>query len=394
MEKSVRSAIQRHLRGWAPYPHVRVSETEKGHCVQWGDAIDILNMALYAEIHTTGKPSQRDFTIVKSKGSRVWQKSDMHIMDHNESQSALRPWAFPVALERVAALSQDDCMATLTHLRAAWHKNQHARNMLNLVEIQNFSPAIALHTSLDVLVAASGSDACYEPETHIEPLVRILLGHAMDSDHGTWACTFSQVDTNFNNLVLLAWREPGGWNVSIIPNECPILFSDYHWEDTTEGLIFYDRLPANAHEDMMMGRGSRERYLRSHNVFNAIGHRKRFCTLVTSKPIVLDPDKAWTDPIGAVVRDKLPEASEYSLVDYSLMRAFEEKAFDYLSSNAKTPAGRALGACMNVVRSLSEPTKHMKDFQKRLVVWNTAIQSVSNKEEVNISSELFEGIGI
>lgn len=396
MEKSVRAAIQRHMRGWAPYPHVQVISTKQGHLVRWRSARDMLDASACVEIETVGTPARSDFSILAVRGTRTWEKTDARIMENDASLEAHSPWAFSADPARIAMLSANDCTDTLQHLRLSWAKNPLARQTLDLVDAQSFSPAVALHTSLDALAAASTPEALHEPKTQMECLARIALGHAMNSKRKAWACKFGHADEGrWSDMTLVAWQDPGGWNMTIGPRDNPILFSDYHWEDTSKGLVFYDRLPSDAPSETMRSRGSYERYARSqHSLDNLAGlHWKTLHTVLSSKIALVEPDTAWTKPVAAALKKRLDTSKSISPEYHSFMRAFEEKAFDYLSAQAATPAGQALGMRMTIGRSLDEPAKSVADFQQRLVDWGLAMGNSSKKEEMVVDGNVFEGFG-
>lgn len=398
MEKSVRAAIQRHMRGWAPYPHVRVTATEQGHLVRWGSASDILNASLCMEIDTAGTPSRRDFAILSTHGTRAWEKSDMRIMENDPDLTAYSPWGVSPSPARMAALTLDECSGALEHIRLCWAKNPKALSMLHLVDTQGFAPRIALHTALDVLAASSTPDALHNPKEVMEPLARIALGHAMQSPRKAWACKFGhpESDSRWRDMTLVAWQDPGGWNVAIAPRDNPILFSDYHWQETDKGLVFYDRLPSDAPSDTMQSRGSYERYGRSQHTLASVVdvHWDSAKAMLSSSIVAVEPDTAWTKPVKAALKKELQTSKSISPEYYSFMRSFEEKAFDYLSAKAVTPDALALGMRMTVGRSLDAPGKTIGDFQARLAAWGTAMEGAAKKEEMVVDGNLFEGLGL
>ena len=396
MEKSVRSAIQRHLRGWAPYPHVQVMETEKGHRVKWSSVQDILDPYQRVVIDTEGTPARRNFGIVGVHGARKWERSDAHMMDKDPHLLTLQPWAFAAVLGSIAALSKDEAAETLTHLKVVWNKNSDAALIFRMLDAQQLSPVIALHACLDALALASTPDALHEPMLHTAPLARILLGHAMASERKAWACKFGHPQGEWSNMALVAWKHSSGWSMSIVSQDNPRLFSDYHWQGTPGGLVFYDRLPSNAPDDTMISRGSFERYARSYHSNEAMlsTHWKQLQSLCLSKPASIEPDTVWTRPIGAAFKKSLFTSTSISLEYYSALRAFEEQAFDYLSSRAATPEGMAVSACMTIGRSLDAPPKDIADFQSRFSSWGFALTKKIENENFVVDSHVFEGLGV
>lgn len=396
MEKSVRAAIQRHQRGWSPYPHVRVTTTPVGHRVRWVSAKDMLDAAAYVEIETTGTPSRSDFSILSVLGTRTWDKTDVRIMENDPNLEALVPWSSVASPARIAALDADACVDTLANLRLSWARNASAKKMLDLVEAQSFSPAVALRTSLDVLAAASTPEALHEPKTQMECLARIALGHAMDSKRKAWACKFGHAEAGrWNDMTLVAWQDPGGWNLTIGPRDNPILFSDYHWQDTPGGLVFYDRLPSGAPEETMRSRGSYERYARSQHTLDNLAalHWEALHAVLSSKTLVVEPDSAWTKPVKAALKKGLDTSTSISPEYHSFIRSFEEKAFGYLASKAMTSEGKALGMRMTIGRSLDEPSQTVADFQHRLMAWGLAMTNGFKKEDMVVDGSVFEGLG-
>lgn len=394
MEKAVRSVIQRHLRGWAPYPHIEVVPTASGHSVHWRAAEDMLNMKLLVTINTVGLPARRDFSIKTVLGERKWTRQDMHMMDCDEHLNARQPWATAVAPGRIEALSTQECISILNHLRKSWQSNARAKSFLDLVHIQNFTPATELHTALDVLAEASTSESMYSEKTQIAPLARILIGHAMDNERKAWSCKFSHPRVKWNDMAIVAWKGYSSWNVCIVPVDDPILFSDYHWQQTHAGLVFYDKLSWTAPVDTLITRGSYERYTRSHYIepdLEAV-HWDSVYALLSSPIASIEPDTAWVQPIVAAFQKGLGTSACITNEQYAFMCAFEEKAFDCLIACATTLEGRGIAGCIAVSRSLDEPAKNVQDWQKRLLVWNNIIAGMQ-QEELKIDSNVFEGVG-
>ena len=154
LEKAVRSAIQRHLRSWAPYPNVKIVPLSDGHDVHWHAADDVLNQEKVVKVTTTGTPSHRGFSIVSIVGERKWSSSDRTMMDYDSDLQALKVWATPVSIKHLNTLSLEECSRASLHLRESFRKNPDAYALLELVDIQQFEPRTALHTALDALAIA------------------------------------------------------------------------------------------------------------------------------------------------------------------------------------------------------------------------------------------------
>lgn len=395
MEKAVRAVIQRHLRGWAPYPHIEVVTTAVGHIVNWGGAGDMLNRKRMVTIDTVGSPSKRDFSIKKLLGERKWTRQDMHMMDCDEHLHAMQPWAIAVVPRRIEALSTQECVSILAHLHNSWRGNARAKGFLELVQAQKFTPAIELHTAIDVLAAASTQESIHNEKKQIAPLARILIGYAMDNECKAWSCKLSHHCGKWNDMAIVAWRGDSSWNVCIIPVDNPILFSDYNWQQTHAGLVFHDKLSQTAPVDTLVTRGSYERYARSHYREPDLEdvHWDSVHALLSSPIVSIEPDTAWIQPIAAAFQKELATSAVITNEQYAFMRAFEEKAFDYLMVCATTLEGRGIAGCMAVSRSLDEPAKNIQDWQMRLTVWNNVIIGMQ-QNELNIDGAIFEGVGL
>lgn len=392
MEKAVRAAIQRHLRGWAPYPNVQVTETQLGHQVLWRDANDILSAQKSARIETRGMPSRRNFTILNAQGERRWTRQDVHMMEFDEHLTASLPWTAWAAQKGLEQMSSQECSTMLVHLHSAARDNAPMRFLLELVRKQNFHPRNALHTALDALALASTPETRHVELPKAAPLARILVGHAMQSEGKAWACEISHSEGKWSDMAAVAWQHGQDWNLSIVPRNNPIIFCDYRWEASAGGLLFKNARERGAPEDTAAGRGSYERYSGSYHLGATLHelHAESIAAVLASpRKAVVEPDSVWLKPIVEGVKSGLAEKTPIAHEYYSLMRAFEEKAFAYLSSHARTPQGWALGACMTVSRSLEGPPQNVKEWQPRLLLWDNAIAG-RTVEMIPISSDLWE----
>lgn len=392
MEQTIRATILRHLRGWAPYPHVQVITTESGHDVHWRASEDMLNSKKTVNITTVGLPARREFSITKVEGARKWTRKDMHIMNCDANLEAVQPWAVAVAPKRIDALLPQECIPILEHLRASWKGNIRATRFLDLVHAQNFTPRVELHTAIDVLAEASTSESMYREKTQIAPLARIVIGHAMNNESNAWSCKFSHPSGRWSNMAMTAWKSESSWNVCIVPLDDPILFSDYRWLVTQAGLVFHDKLPWSAPADTLTTRGSYERFTRSYVMASELEttHWNSLHALLSAPIAPIELDATWIKPLVSAFDKGLTTSTSITREQYSFMRAFEEKAFDCLITSATTPQGRKIAGCMAVSRSLDEPAKNVQDWQKRLLVWNNIIAGMQ-QEELKIDGNVFEG---
>ncbi len=390
MEKAVRSAIQRHHRGWSPYPHVRVVETSDGHRVYWNNPNNILNKTGQVVVQSTGMPSKRDFRIHSVAGTRRWTSDDSRMMERDEHLASVYPLALGAGHAHVAALSADECRSTLEHLGRAWQAHPVANGLLTLVHAQHFSPDVALRTALDAL-ACVPQEMIEREEPCIAPIARIAVGHAMQSQTNAWASAFGRFAGKWTDMNVLAWGQGDDWRLCIIPQGNPIVYSDYAWSMTDKGVQFVDKLSPESPSSLRAGRGSYERYQRvqRHYGVEEKAHLQAFETLL-SRPIVQsEPDETWTKPIAQAVTEGLhhKSKSDVSPEYYSLMRAFEECAFDFLRKHASTPQGQAVVAAMHVARSLEESPRNVVQWFSHLERWGMAISGVAALEVHDFSFE-------
>ncbi len=379
MEKAIRSAIQRHHRGWNPYPHVRVVETSGGHRVHWSDANNLLSKKNQVVVESTGMPSKRDFRINSVVGTRMWTSDDGRMMERDEHLAAVYPLALGAKSAHVAAMSTDDCRTVMEHLVLAWKNHPVASQLMTLVQAQHFSPSVALRTSLDAL-ACVPQEMIERGESCIVPFARIAVGHAMQSQTNTWSSTFGHVAGKWTDMKIVAWGEGDDWRMCIIPAGNPIVYSDYAWSMTGKGVHFLDKLSPGSPHALWEGRGSYERYQKLHR-FHEVEEREHFQAFTTflSNPIVKsEPDETWTKPIAQAVASGLHKKSgaDVSPEYYSLMRAFEECAFDFLRKHASTPEGQAVVAAMHVARTLEESPRNVVQWFPHLERWGLAISGV------------------
>ena len=376
MEKAVRSAIQRHHRGWSPYPHVRVEKTSHGHRVHWSDPVDILNKGLQVVIDSVGMPSKRDFKIQSVKGWREWTSDDGRMMERDEHLAKLFPLTHGASRVHLSALSLDECRTAMEHLRLVWGRHAVVNRLLTLVEAQHFDAPIALRTALDALACVSREMIECE-ESEVAPFARIAVGHAMQSETSTWACSFGHSAGKWSSMVLLAWGQDDDWRVCIIPQGNPIVYSDYAWSMTDKGVAFTDKLSPESPSALRPGRGSYERYQKIYrkDSVEEKAQVEAFEKLLSKTIVPTEPDDTWLQPIAHAVSSGLhkEKTSGFSPEYYSLMRAFEEGAFDYLRAHARTPQGHAVVAAMHVARSLEEPPRNIAQWFSHLERWALAI---------------------
>lgn len=379
MEKAIRSAIQRHHRGWNPYPHVRVVETGAGHRVYWNDANNLLSRKHQVVVESTGMPSKRDFRIDSVVGTRAWTSDDGRMMERDEHLAAVYPLALGAKHAHLAAMSTDDCRTTMEHLGRSWAGHPVAHRLLTLVQAQSFSPDVALRTALDALACVpqemiAGEEPC------VAPFARILVGHAMQSPTNTWSSTFGHIAGKWTNMNIVAWGEGDDWRMCIIPEGNPMVYSDYAWSMGDKGVQFLDKLSPGSPIALRAGRGSYERYqkVHRHHGVEERAHLQAFETLLASPRAKNEPDGTWTKPIAQAVASGLHQKSgaDISPEYYSLMRAFEECAFDFLRKHASTPEGQAVVAAMHVARSLEESPRNVVQWFSHLERWGLAISGV------------------
>lgn len=184
-------------------------------------------------------------------------------------------------------------------------------------------------------------------------------------------------------MAMTAWKSDSSWNVCIVPLDDPVLFSDYHWLLTQAGLVFHDTLTT---------RESYERSARNYVMVSELEttHWDSLHALFSAPIAPIERDAMWIKPLVAAFDKGLATSKSITREQYSFMRAFEEKAFDCLITSAITPQGRTIAGCMAVARSLDEPAKNVKDWQKRLLVWNNIIAGMQH-EEFKIDGDVFEG---
>lgn len=391
MEKAVRAAIQRHMRGWSPYPNVRVVPTERGHTVYWAPKEDILSKSELVRIDTEGTPSKSNFAMLRVAGERQWTRDDMHMMEHDEYLRAMKPRMIQPPTASILALSEQECQQAMEHVKACFKHVADAAQWLDLIKKQSFSTKNALHTTLDVLAMGGQVESWSESKENVGAMVRVLLGHAVESEQPVWACAFSHLKGPWNDMGIAIWQDDAQWHVSVVSQKEPMVYSDYRFvKGAQKQLQFVDKLPENGPRDMWQSRGSVERYYQSYHRSSHLGaiHYASFEQLLSGAVSQVAADSIWVQPLqkGPALDWK---QGEFAIEYHSFARTFEEKAFQCLSVAASTPAGQSLLACMSVSKTLEEPTKNMTEWQTRLAVWQQAMHG-QNTLAFTIDSCLFE----
>lgn len=395
MEKAVRAAIQRHMRGWAPYPHVRVVPTEGGHRVDWYPQDDLLNKERMVRIETEGVPSKSSFVMKRSTGERQWSRDDSHMMEHNKKTSTLEHWLQAPPTSSIYKLNADECKEALAHTYAAFEQFEEANALLALVRQQGFSVKTSLHTSLDVLSQGRCAYSELDAYDKIRMATRVLLGHAMDSELPVWSCQFGHVKGPWNELAIAIWPDDKQWHISVASRKEPLLYSDYRFvKDANERLQFVDKLEEDSHRHLRIGRGSVERFYKSYyrEMRLVLIHLNSLQQLLSTAIPVVDADSTWVQPLAAGLPEEWQQG-EFSVEYYSFARAFEEKAFQCLSVHRNTAEGERLYACMSVSKTLEEPTQSMEEWEKRLAIWQQAMLG-NTASSYPVDSNLFESIGL
>ncbi len=192
-------------------------------------------------------------------------------------------------------------------------------------------------------------------------------------------------------MKVLAWGQGDDWRLCMIPQGNPIVYSDYAWSMTDKGVQFVDKLSPESPSSLRAGRGSYERYQRvqRHYGVEEKAHLQAFETLLSNPIVQSEPDAVWTKPIAQAVASGLHQknSSGISPEYYSLMRAFEECAFDFLRKHASTTQGQAVVAAMHVARSLEESPRNVVQWFSHLERWGLAISGVPALEVHDFSFE-------
>lgn len=384
MERSIRAAILRHARGWCPYPHVQVESIDYGHRVVWGDARDPLNANKHVIVLTSGFPSKRDFKMLSTTGSRNWMKQDLRMMENDPTLSLHNPRSSMCNTSTLALLSEDKCLHQLQHLQRSWSENVEAKEVLELVAAQKFSPANALHTAMDALAYSYG-DELNSSTTSLPNMLnlymRIALGHAiagaLDQSETAWACSVSDPTGSFkriqppvidNQMSFVAWQEDQLWRTALVSKTEPVVYMQYKWNQTDQGLVLQD----NANEIAgNYGFVQKQHQMLYDNTGDRFNNQKEALTNMLMNPSRIHPDDAWLVPMLEGFWPPVSFVNQY----FQLVHTFQDLAHRSLSSHAKTEKGLAWMSCMSVQASLEEPVKDYPELIRRREQWLYAVNS-------------------
>lgn len=397
VEKAMRAAVQRHIRNWAPYPNVHVDETPKGYRVAWYNPLRPLDASQAVIANILYESSKRSFTIESIQGKRNWCSADFQGMQSHPTLERYPSRGVLCSMHDLEMLTAAECTRHFKQLQQSWSSVAATKDLLRLVELQNFTPKVALSTALDAIADSVLPDCILEEEQHISPYLRIVLGHAMDSGTDAWSCTFKTLSASetYQNINIIAWRADDAWKVQTMSTIQPFLYSDYTWFEREQGLVLQglfgkDSATTNATTNLT----NIERFEKRRDKIIGLErtlYRSALLNMLEQPKQRIDPDVFWVEPLLRWNRVS-PCVPHMEPVFHEMGLYLQSTAKECLYKYAVSKQGSQLTSIIEIQESLQGSSQDFNGWRINTMQWIDAL-NVSEKEHAFLStipSSLFE----